>query len=190
MISAPNRPICSVRSAPNTEPVLPLFCLSATPKPCTFISTRSPQGSPPVPTPSLSSIRPAGSAPKTSRFQPISRSCRCRRVHLNSTRRKISGSSCDRTGCRTESSNPSTTSSITAAMPGTPSSLSLGKSCPSPAATGQASVNHCEDWYKSLSCKVHGFPVAPCHMSPACLVFSDRRRWICVKYTLNPFWPT
>ncbi len=32
---------------------------------------------------------------------------------------KTSGSSCARTGCRTASSNPSTTSSITAAMPGT-----------------------------------------------------------------------
>ena len=43
MINAPNRPICSVRSAPNAEPARPSFCLSATPKPCSFISTRSPQ---------------------------------------------------------------------------------------------------------------------------------------------------
>ena len=34
MINAPNRPICSVRSAPNAEPARPSFCLSATPKPC------------------------------------------------------------------------------------------------------------------------------------------------------------
>ena len=34
--------------------------------------------------------------------------------------KKTSGSSCGKIGCRTESSNPSTTSSITAATPGTP----------------------------------------------------------------------
>jgi hypothetical protein len=56
------------------------------------------------------------------------RSCRYRRVRQSSIPKKISGSSCDRTGCRTESSNPSTTSSITAATLGTPSSISLGKS--------------------------------------------------------------
>ena len=33
MINAPNRPICSVRCAPNTEPALLSFYLSATPKP-------------------------------------------------------------------------------------------------------------------------------------------------------------
>ena len=38
MISAPSRPICSARSAPNMEPALPSFCPSATPKPCSFIS--------------------------------------------------------------------------------------------------------------------------------------------------------
>ena len=41
MISAPNRPICSVRCALNVEPALPSFSLSATPKPCSFISMRS-----------------------------------------------------------------------------------------------------------------------------------------------------
>ena len=72
MINAPNRPICSVRSAPNAEPARPSFCLSATPKPCSFISTRSPQGSPLALTQSSSSIRLAGTAPKISRFhQPI-----------------------------------------------------------------------------------------------------------------------
>ena len=44
MISAPSRPICSARSAPNMEPALPSFCPSATPKPCSFISMRSAQG--------------------------------------------------------------------------------------------------------------------------------------------------
>src|SRR5262249_4159403 len=61
---------------------------------------------------------------------------------------KISGNSCGRTGCRTEFSNPSTTSSITAATPGTRSSISRGKSCPSPAAIGQPQVTQSEDWYK------------------------------------------
>src|SRR5262249_31438502 len=40
----------------------------------------------------------------------------------------------------TEFSNPSTTSSITAATPGTRSSISHGKSCPSHAAFGQPQV--------------------------------------------------
>jgi hypothetical protein len=56
-------------------------------------------------------------------------------------------SSCDRTGCRTVSLNPSTTSSITAATPGTPSSISPGKSCPSHAANGPSSVSQFEGWY-------------------------------------------
>jgi hypothetical protein len=46
----------------------------------------------------------------------------------------------------TASSNPSTTSSTTAASPGTRSSASPGKSCPSPAAIGQSQVTHSEDW--------------------------------------------
>ena len=57
------------------------------------------------------------------------RSCRCRRVRRSSTPQETSGSSCDRTGCRIESSNPSTTSSTIAAMLGTSSSISPGKSC-------------------------------------------------------------
>ena len=54
-----------------------------------------------------------------------------------------------RTGCRTEFSNPSTTLSITAATPGTRSSISRGKSCPSPAAIGQPQVIQSEDWHKT-----------------------------------------
>lgn len=45
--------------------------------------------------------------------------------------------------------NPSATSSITAAMPGTPSSISPGKSCSSHVATGLPSVTHSEEWYNS-----------------------------------------
>src|SRR5262249_9240592 len=59
-----------------------------------------------------------------------------------------SGNSCGRTGYRTEFSNPSTTLSITAATPGTRSSISRGKSCPSPAAIGQPQVTQSEDWYE------------------------------------------
>ena len=55
---------------------------------------------------------------------------------------------CGRTGSQIGSSNPSTISSITAATLGTPSSISLGKSCPSRAATGQPWVTQCEYWYK------------------------------------------
>ena len=77
-----------------------------------------------------------GMAPRPSRFQTTSRFCCFRHARLNSTAKKIFGNSCGRTGCRTEFSNPSTTSSITAATPGTRSSISRGKSCPSPAAIG------------------------------------------------------
>jgi hypothetical protein len=73
-------------------------------------------------------------------FQATSRSCSFRHARLNSTAKKISGNSCGRTGCRTEFSNPSTTSSITAATPGTRLSISRGKSCPSRAAIGQPQV--------------------------------------------------
>ena len=42
---------------------------------------------------------------------------------------------------------PSTTSSTIAATPGTRSSTSPGKSCPSLAVIGQSPVTCCEDWY-------------------------------------------
>ena len=54
---------------------------------------------------------------------------------------------CGRTGYRTEFSNPSTISSITAATPGTRSSSGRGKSCPSRTAIGQPQVTQSEDWY-------------------------------------------
>ena len=65
-----------------------------------------------------------------------SRCCRCRHVRPNSTPKKTSGSSCVRTGLRTASSKATTTSSITAATPGTPSSISPGKSCLCPPRLG------------------------------------------------------
>ena len=43
--NARNRPMCSVRSAPNSEPVRLSCCRPATLKPCSFISTRSLQRS-------------------------------------------------------------------------------------------------------------------------------------------------
>jgi hypothetical protein len=104
-------------------------------------------GDPVPPTRSWSSIRPAGTAPRTSRYQATYRSCRCRHLHLNSTAKKTSGSSCVKIGCQTEASNPSTTLSITAATPGTPSSINPGKSCRSHIAIGQSSVTQSEDWY-------------------------------------------
>jgi hypothetical protein len=70
-----------------------------------------------------------------------------RSPELNS-QENIWQSSCERTGSPTASSNPSTTSSITAATPGTASSISPGKSCPSRAATGHSPVKHSEGWYK------------------------------------------
>ena len=55
---------------------------------------------------------------------------------------------------QTASSNPSTTSSTIAATPGTRSSTSPGKSCPSLAVIGQSPVTYCEDWYKTVFSKV------------------------------------
>ena len=86
---------------------------------------------------------------KTSGFQAISRSCRCRRARPNSIPKKTSGSSCVKIGCRTASLNPSTTFSITAATLGGRSSINPGKSCLSLAAIGQPSVSQSEDWYKT-----------------------------------------
>jgi len=119
-INALNRPICSAQYARNAVPAPLWSCPPATPRPCSFISTRLPPRSLPPPTPFSSSTKPDGMARKTSRSQAISRSCRCRRARLSSTAKKTSGSSCGRTGSQTAFSNPSTTSSITAATPGTP----------------------------------------------------------------------
>jgi hypothetical protein len=58
---------------------------------------------PPARTPFSSSIKPAGMVPSNSGFPPTSLSCHCRRAR--------------RTGYRTASSNPSTTSSSNVAMP-------------------------------------------------------------------------
>ena len=69
----------------------------------------------------------AGKAPKISTFRPTYRSCRARRVRRSLTPKKASGSSCDRTGRPTASSNPSTISSITPVTPGRCRSISLGK---------------------------------------------------------------
>src|SRR5271166_1540180 len=52
-----------------------------------------------------------------------------------------SGSSCAKTGSQIGSSNPSTTSSTTAARLGTSSSINPGGSCPSECATGPTGPN-------------------------------------------------
>src|SRR5262245_23811224 len=150
MINGRNRPICSVRSAPNAGPAPPSCCRPATAKPCSSISTRSRPKSSPGRTPLYCLIRPAGMAPKPWRFPATFRSCRCRRAPPNSTGRKTSGSSCVRIGCPTGFSNPSTISSTTAATLGTHSSTNLGRSCPSRDAIGQQTVTQSEDWYNSF----------------------------------------
>ena len=150
---APSQPMTinssPVRSAPNAEPTRPSCCRPATPKLCSFTSMRSRPKSLRALTLFSSSIKPGGMAPRPSRFQTTSRSCSFRPAHPNSMAKKISGNSFGRTGCRTEFSNPSTISSTTAATLGTRSSISRGKSCPSPAAIGQPQVTQSEDWYKS-----------------------------------------
>src|SRR5262249_31438503 len=66
---------CSVRSAPNAEPAPPSCCRPAIPKLCSFTSMRSQPKSLRALTLFSSSIKPAGMAPRPSRFQPTSRSC-------------------------------------------------------------------------------------------------------------------
>src|SRR5262249_17663027 len=109
---------------------------------------RSQPKSPPERTPFSFLIRPAGMPRKPWWLRATSRSCRCRRVHPSSTARKTSGNSCARIGYQTGSLNPSTTSSATAATPGTNSTTKPGRSCPSRGATGKQSVTQSEDWYK------------------------------------------
>src|SRR5262249_52961926 len=150
MIKGPNRPICSVRSAPNAEPAPPSCCRPATPKLCSFTSMRSQPKSLRALTLFSSSIKPAGMAPRPSRFQTTSRSCSSRHAHPNSTAKKISGNSCGRIGCQTGFSNPSTISLTIAATLGTYSSTNPGRLCPSRDATGQQSVTQSEDWYKTF----------------------------------------
>jgi hypothetical protein len=69
-------------------------------------------------TPSSSWIRQAGRCPTISWFLQTSPSYRSRRNHLSLTPSKTSGNSCAKIGSQTVSSNPTTTSSITAAMLG------------------------------------------------------------------------
>jgi hypothetical protein len=95
---------------------------------------------------------------RPSRFPATSRSCSSRPARPSSTAKKTSGSSCGRIGCQIASSNPSTTSSIIAATPGTRSSISRGKSCPSPAAIGPSSVTQYEDWYKASTQTFASYP--------------------------------
>src|SRR5258708_9289034 len=63
-IKGPNRPTCSVRSAPNAEPAPPSCCRPATPKLCSFTSMRSQPKSLRALTLFSSSIKPAGMAPR------------------------------------------------------------------------------------------------------------------------------
>ena len=65
------------------------------------------------------------------------------RAQPGRARSRMSGSSCAITGCRTASSNPTTTSSTTAASPGTTSSISRGASCPSACASGHMGHDQC-----------------------------------------------
>ena len=79
-INAPNQPICSARYAPSAEPALLSCSPLATPRPCNSISTKSQPKLPQAHMPFSFSIKPDGTAPKTSRLPKTSRSCRCRRV--------------------------------------------------------------------------------------------------------------
>ena len=96
-----------------------------------------------APMPSCCSTRPAGT--------PLGQARHPRQHHPdaaaaeiapNSTRSRTSGSTCATTGSPIASSNPTRTSSTTAAMPGTGSPTSHGRSCPSGCAIGPIGSNH------------------------------------------------
>jgi hypothetical protein len=67
-----------VRSAPNAEPAPPSCCRPPTPKLCSFTSMRPQPKSLRALTLFSSSIKPAGMAPRPSRFQATSHSCSSR----------------------------------------------------------------------------------------------------------------
>ena len=135
----------------NAEPAPPSCCRPATPKPCSFISTRSPPRSPLAPTPFSSSIKPAGMARKTSRFPSNISLLPLPPRRPNSTAKKTSGSSCGRIGCQTASLNLSTTSSITAAYAWN-TLIDQPWKIMSIARRDWASRRslHCEGWYKPI----------------------------------------
>ena len=146
-ISAPSQPIYSVRYAPNTERVQPSFSRSATPKPCSFISTRSPRKSPPgahailildqagwhgakdLKISSNLSLLPL--PPRAPELNPQENIWQFMRANWLSNRIFKSFDEIV----------------ATAATRGTRSSINPGKSCPSLAAIGPSPVNHCEGWY-------------------------------------------
>jgi len=152
----PSRARC-VRERYHAEPAPPSCCRPATPNLCSFTPMRSQPKSLRALTLFSSSIKPGGMAPRPSRFQTTSRSCSSRHAHPNSTAKKISGNSCGRIGCRTEFSNPSMTSSITAATPGTRSSISRGRGTlvtgERVGGTGGIDTNHCPAVDSRLFCR-------------------------------------
>ena len=114
-----------------------------------------------VPALRLQTSHPQGHSKKEVGARPALAVCgRCRHARPNSIPKKTSGSSCAQTGSPTASSSPTRTSLTTAALPRTRSSISPGKSCPSPAANGQQSVSHREDWYKPHQSRIASKHVA------------------------------
>ena len=92
---------------------------------------------------SCCSIRQGGMVRPSWSYLPISLSCLCRPDARNSIRWRMCGSSCATTGCRTASTNHTTTSSITAASHGTSSSISHGELCHSAYADGRMGHDQC-----------------------------------------------
>lgn len=71
------------------------------------------------------------------RYRTTSRSCPGRPKPRSSTRSRIFGSSCAKTGSQTGSSNPTNKSTPCAARRGTNSSINLGQSCQSECGNGR-----------------------------------------------------
>ena len=132
--SAPNGPISSARSVPRRGKAPGWSCPGATPTPWRRTSSRSAAVDPGAHavlivdqagwhlTPKLAipdNITVLALPPRSPELNPVE-----------------NGNSCATTGCRTGSSNP-TTSSRCAAKPGTTSSTNHGRSCPSACANGR-----------------------------------------------------
>jgi hypothetical protein len=119
-------------------------CPLATPRPCSSIWTKSQRKSPPAHTPFSFSIKLDGTAPKTSRLPKHLAPAAAAACTRSSTLKMAvyAGELAVEPHLQILRRNrrPGT--------PGTRSSISPGKSCPSLAAIGQSPVTHCEDWYK------------------------------------------
>ena len=141
-INAPNQPICSARYAPSAEPAL--LCPLATPRPSAPSGRNRNESHPRRTRRSHSRSSWMARRQRPPRLPKTSRSCRCRRVRQESSTLKMAVYAGE---LAVEPHLQILRRNRRPGTPGTRSSISPGKSCPSLAAIGQSLITHCEDWY-------------------------------------------